>query len=105
MKHILLVCFVALLAGCAATFDTVQQVDESAYLQLQGNFSNTQLTVDNATPVNLSTVETFEFEGKTVAKFPISTGSHTIKITRGEDVLVMRKIYVTNGNAFEVTVP
>ncbi|TLU64713.1 hypothetical protein FE810_10990 [Thalassotalea litorea] len=107
MKKILNVCFVFLLSACAAEYNSNQQVDETAYLQLQGNFINTELVLDDAEPINLNknTVDTYKFEGKTIAKFPISTGSHKIKITRGEEVLVLRSIYVSAGNSFEVTVP
>ncbi|TKB45573.1 hypothetical protein [Thalassotalea mangrovi] len=107
LKKILSICLVLVLSACAGEYNTAQQVDESAYLQLQGNFLNTQLTLNDATPINITTdtINTYKFEGKTIAKLPITTGSHKIKITRGGEVLVMRSIYVSAGNSFEVTVP
>jgi hypothetical protein len=82
-------------------------VNESAFLQLEGDFLNTQLILDDGETVELTedSTATFLLKGKKVARFPISTGKHALKIIRSGDVVVNRVIYITNSNTFEVFVP
>ena len=96
-----------LVLGCSTNYSTTNQVDDLAYIQLQGNFLDTSLVIDDGAPIliNEDTTETFTLEGKVVAKYPISTGKHTVKITRAGQVVVNRVIFVSNSNTFEVTVP
>jgi len=95
------------MAGCSTHFETTNQVNDSAFLQLEGNFLDTQLTLDGGTPITLNadSIETFSLRGKKVTRFPVSTGKHTIKVTRSGTVVVNRVIYVSNSNTFEVVVP
>jgi ferric-dicitrate binding protein FerR (iron transport regulator) len=97
MKYMICLVFSLLLSACSTSFSEIKQVDDKAYLQLSGNLQGTTLVLDNTTTVQL--------DGETVAKFDLSVGSHQVEISRGQQVLVKRKIYVTNGNVFEVRVP
>ncbi len=96
-----------LIVGCSSHFESTNQVNDSAFLQLEGNFLNTQLILDKGTPIDISkiSIETFTLNGKEVTRFPISTGKHTITISRAGTVIVNRVIYVSNSNTFEVVVP
>ncbi|RVT43055.1 hypothetical protein EMM73_17795 [Rheinheimera sediminis] len=105
MKYLICLVFSLLLSACSTGFTEVKQVDDKAYLQLSGNIQGTILVLDNTTTVHLDSADTFSLDGETVAKFDLSVGSHQIEISRGQQVLVKRKIYVTNGNVFEVRVP
>lgn len=99
--------FVLLLSACSTQFQTVTQVDDKAFLQLSGNFADTVLQLDNQPPISLAdgSVETFDLNGATVAKFELSTGSHQVQVTRNGQVLVKRTLYVSQGNTVEVRVP
>ena len=108
MLRIIFAFFIAIsIAGCSSQFESVTQVNDSATLQLEGNFLNTQLSLDGGTPIELTenTIETFSLQGKTVTRFPISTGKHTLTISRAGKIIVNRLIYVSNSNSFEVVVP
>lgn len=99
--------FSAFLMSCTSSFSTVNQVEDRAFLQLEGHFNGTQLIIDETAPINISeeSVKSFELNGRLVVRFPLTKGTHSIKVLRGESVVVNRKIYVTNANTFEVIVP
>ncbi len=106
-QKIILIVFCGLyLSGCSSSYESTTQIEEGAYIQLSGNFLNGTLIIDDL-QVNLSeeNTKTFKIQGKVVAKFPISTGKHTIKIIKDNQVVVNRMIYVSNKNVFEVVVP
>lgn len=95
------------IAGCSTHFESTNQVNDSAFLQLEGDFLNTQLIIDDATPIDLTegAIKTFSLNGKEVARFPIATGKHTLQIIRSGTLVVNRVIYISNSNTFEVVVP
>ena len=107
LKIIFTFVFSMLIIGCSTHFESTNQVNDSAFLQLEGNFLNTQLTLDKGIPIQLTegSIKTFTLDGKEVTRFPISTGKHTIKVIRAGTVIVNRVIYVSNLNTFEVVVP
>ena len=106
-RKILVVFMAIILAGCSSSYNSVTQVNDTAFLQLSGNFFDTQLSIDNESPITLSegSIETFKIDDKVVVKFPISTGKHNLKVVRRGEIIVNRIIYVTNSNIFEVKVP
>jgi len=100
--------FVLLLAGCGtSSFTSVNQIENRAYLQLEGNFLGTELIIDDKAPIAITkeSVKSFEYDGREVVRFPLTTGSHKIKVMRQNTALVNRTIYVSNSNTFEVIVP
>jgi hypothetical protein len=107
MKNILLITIVFMLSACSSGFSTSTQVDDKAYLQLAGNFANTVLIINDQQPIRLDSndVSTFKLNGEMVAKFDLPTGSHTVEVLRANTTVVKRKIYVSNGNTFEVRIP
>lgn len=106
VKYISVLLFGLLLSGCSSQFTSDTLVNDVAYVQLSGNFIGGQMLVDNDQLIHLekSNIETFNYKGNLVAKFPIDVGSHEIQITKGNQVLAHRKIYVTNGQTFEIAV-
>ncbi|HVK99284.1 MAG TPA: hypothetical protein VM553_05695 [Dongiaceae bacterium] len=104
MKNILLACLALLLAACG-NFQTVNQTEETTYLQLLGNKENAVLTLDTNTTVDLNTMESFDLNGKNATRIVVPAGQHRITITRSGTVLVDRNVYIGEGNAFEITLP
>lgn len=103
MKKLLLVLgMVITLVSCGSYQQTVQ-VDDKSYLLILGDSSGSILTIDNGKPINLG-VDTISFDlnGKTAIKIQIKIGTHILKIVKNGEVKVHRKIYVSNGNSFEV---
>jgi hypothetical protein len=107
MKILSILFFVLIATGCQTNYQTVTQADDSiAYVQLAGDFWGTELILDENPPIQVSPekFDSFKLDGKEVIKFELSTGSHRVKILRAGKVLVDRKIYVSDGNTFEVIV-
>ena len=95
------------LMGCSTSYQSTTQVNDAAFLQLAGNYLNTQLVLDDnpALALTETSVMSYSLNGQQVARFPIATGKHTLKISRSGVELVNRVIYVSNANTFEVVVP
>ncbi|WP_115717786.1 hypothetical protein [Gallaecimonas mangrovi] len=107
MKKILMVAIAMVLSACSTHFSTTTQVDDKAYLLLTGNINGATLIIDEQPDINLdsSNIRRYTEGDETVVKFAVNVGNHLVEITKAGKVLVKRKIYVTNGNSFEVRVP
>lgn len=107
IKQALAIFAALILTACSSGYQAVTQVSDKAYLQLEGQYLNTQLVVDNLPAITIRSdeIKTFNLNGKQVVRFPIATGSHAIKIIKAGKTLVNRKIYVSNNNVFEVVIP
>jgi hypothetical protein len=92
-------------AGCSTNYSSQSQVDEHAYLQLQGNFQKSIILLDEVSFSADETTKTFKHNDVLVAKFPIEVGAHDLVIKKNGMTVVNRKIFVTNGQTVEVTVP
>lgn len=103
-KLILLACVAFLLAACGS-FKTVSQTEETTYLQLLGNKEGVVLVLDQSTTVNLDTLQSFELNGKEATRITVPAGQHRVTLTRNGALLVDRNIYVSEGNAFDITLP
>ncbi|WP_133408044.1 hypothetical protein [Parashewanella tropica] len=107
MRKLFLLIFLAFsLVGCGSSYKASTQVAEGAFLQLSGDFWNTTLKIDGQTSMEISedSVESFDIGDKEVVRFDLTPGTHLVEILRGGKVVVKRKIYVSNGNVFEVNV-
>lgn len=107
MKKLALFFTALIMTGCSSSFESVKQVDAKAFVLVSGNFDGTYLQIDNSSPIDLndSSVERYKENGVSVIKFQVSKGTHTVEIKRSDVVIVKRKIYVTDGNTFEIQVP
>jgi len=104
LKQIITLIAFLMLAACSSTTYTTQESDE-AFVQLQGNFNNTVLAIDDV-QVNIDEdTETFELNGVKVAKFPITLGAHQVVVYRSGKVVFNKKIFVAHGQTVEVIVP
>lgn len=104
MIRILIVCVALTLSACSTHYSETRQVDDQGFLQLSGEFIGKTLYIDGIA-VPLDKAKTFSIDGAKVAKFAIDPGTHIIEVHDNGDVKVKRKIYITNGNVFEVIVP
>lgn len=106
LKGIFFVLFSFLMLGCTSSYESVTQVDDTkAFILLTGNFENASLQINTNSPITLAdSIETFMLDGKKVAKFEVTAGTNTVKVFKNGALVVNRKLYVTNGNSFEVNV-
>jgi hypothetical protein len=106
LKGTIFVLFSFLMLGCTSSYESVTQVDDTkAFVLLTGNFENASLQINTNSPITLAdNIETFMLDGKKVAKFEVAAGTNTVKVFKNGTLVVYRKLYVTNGNSFEVNV-
>jgi outer membrane lipopolysaccharide assembly protein LptE/RlpB len=105
MKKFISILFVTLLSACSSNFQSATQVDDIAYLQISGDFTDAELIINGNQAVSLNDADTFKLNGQKVAKFNLTLGNNVIEIKRNQKTLVKRKLYVTQGNTVEVRVP
>lgn len=103
MKKLLLV-FVSLVLAACGSFKTVTQTEEGSFLQLVGSTKNAVLQL-NDVRMDLNDTRSFDLNGKEVTKIAVPAGQHRVTITRAGSLLVDRKIFIGEGNAFEITLP
>lgn len=103
MKKLLLACISLLLVACGS-FKTVTQTEEGSFLQLVGSTDNAVLQLDDIR-MDLNETESFDLNGRKVTKIAVPAGQHRVTITRGGALLVDRNIFISEGNAFEITLP
>lgn len=97
--------FVIPLSGCTTNYSSTTQIEDSGYILLKGNFINTTLYVDETAIYIDATTAQYELNGKMVSKFPIKIGSHSIKVERDNDMLISKKIFLSNSETVEIIVP
>lgn len=107
MKLFTALIFSLFLAGCSTSYTSTTQLEESAYIQLSGDFWGTKLTIDNelSTQITKDSTTAFTLNGVEVVKFPIDSGTHRVTISRVDQPLIDRKIYVSDNNIFEIAIP
>jgi hypothetical protein len=105
-KGLIFVVFSFLMLACTSSYESVTQVDDSkAFILLTGDFKEASLQINKNSPIALSSnIETYKLDGQTVAKFEVNSGTNTVKVFKNGQLVVNRKIYVTNGNSIEVNV-
>ena len=92
------------MTACSTQYTEIKQIDDKAYIQLTGEIGSGVLHIDDV-KTDLSGADTYSLDGAIVARFEVKTGTHLIRIAKKGVDVVKRKIYVTNGNVFEVIVP
>jgi uncharacterized protein YcfL len=101
-KLLLIVLALFMVAGCGTYRETVQ-VDDKAYLLLIGEPGGNIVTIDDGKSIDLGQeTRSFYLNGKTATKIEVSIGTHTVKVTKGGEITVNRKFYVSTGTSFEV---
>lgn len=93
------------LSGCTTSYTSTTQVEDSGFILLKGNYNNTILYIDDAATSIDATVVQYELNGNMVSKFPISVGTHTIRVIKNDTTLINKKILLSNAQTVEIVVP
>jgi len=83
------------ITGCGYK-EGVVTPDQKAYLYFSGNVTDVKVAVDNS--------EGFQVEEGRNHQYKINTGKHTVKIYRGNEMIVNRDIFVSDGVGKEIEV-
>jgi len=94
-----------LMTAACGTYQATTQLEEGTYLQLIGDTNKEQLIIDNGEPIVLGEhTKSYDLNGRTATKIKVQPGTHTIKLMRQGQVVIHRKIFITDGNSFEVKI-
>ena len=105
MKRLSISLAFVLLVGCGS-YQTVTQSDGLAYIQFVGGTQDETLLIDGQTSGTLGVdLESFDLNGVIVTKIQLPPGTHEVELSRSGETIVHRKIYVSEGNIFEVIIP
>ena len=106
LKGLIVVLFSLLMFACTSSYESLTQADDTkAFVLLTGNFEGASMQINTNTPITLGdNIETYQLDGKKVAKFEVTSGTNIIKIYKDGTLVVNRKLYITNGNSMEVDV-
>lgn len=103
MKKIFILIFTLIISGCSSNYETVNQVSDISYIQLEGNFLGKEMVLDKY-KISLKKVKTFTENNSEVARFPIDNGKHQIIIKSGDKILVNEKFLTSTGEVYKVYV-
>lgn len=98
MKYsVILVVFIAILAmnGCGYK-EGVVTAEQKSYLYFTGNVKNVKVSIDNG--------EGFEVEEGINHQYKITSGKHTVVLYKGDEIVVKREIFVSDGVGKEIGV-
>lgn len=104
MKKLFIIIAALVLTAChSVSYNT--QLEDAAYIQFGGNYLNSDVQIGEVSFRIDKETETFELNGKTVAKFPVALGKHLVVVSKNNAVVVKKYIFVANGQTVEVNVP
>lgn len=94
-KWVVMALLLAFVAGCGGYHaETVQKASVST-LQFVGNVKEARVVVDDGEPFSVASIQHYE----------IAPGKHSVKIYRGDRLLVNRVVFLGNNQSTEVRVP
>ena len=104
MKNVLIGIFVMWLAACQSS-TYITQSAENSYIQFTGGYLQTVVQVGDLTFNITPQTESFDLNGQQVVKFEIPKGKHQLVVSKGNQVVVKKYIFVTEGQTVEVKIP
>jgi hypothetical protein len=87
--------FLLLASGCGYK-EGVQTASQKSYLYFSGNVSDIKVSVDDAVEFSVLAGEKHQYA--------ITPGKHVIKIYKGDHLLVIREVFISDGVAKEIEV-
>jgi hypothetical protein len=104
IKPTIAIIFLCLLSACG-TYQASTQTDNSSYIQLSGDTSKVEIIIDGNNIGKLDNFQKFNLEGGEVTRFELEPGVHVVEALRSGKTILKRKIFITEGNVFEVRLP
>jgi hypothetical protein len=104
MKVFFAILITLTLSACGSYQQTIQ-VDDQSYIQLSGDPEGVEIILNGKSLGKVENFNSYDLDGTKTTRFEITPGTHIIELTRTGETLIKRKIYVTEGNAFEVKLP
>tara|TARA_Y100001970_G_C14217497_1_gene850579 strand:+ start:1191 stop:1511 length:321 start_codon:yes stop_codon:yes gene_type:complete len=94
------------LFSCSSSNTGAIQKAEFSYIKFLGDFKNVSVVIDDGEAINLSYYQNnmFIIEEKNTL-FKTTKGKHSVKVYRGEALIVNRIIFIEDQATFEVLIP
>jgi len=99
-KTILTIFLLSSLFACGYNEGIVQKTEKS-YLKFVGNWHYAYAQIDNLAPFNLDDY----YNSSQDKLYEVSTGKHTIKVTKSGVLVVNRILFLDNQTTTEVSIP
>lgn len=104
MKTWILAILTLLISACTSVSYTTQN-DENSYLQLEGNFQNTNIQLGDENYFVGETTESFELNGQPVVKIEVASGKHELVVSKDDKIVIQKYIFLSEGQTFAVSIP
>lgn len=104
MKIIYLFISILLLAGCHSTSYN-QQVEDSSYIQFQGNYIGSEITLGENQFNLTSKTKSYDFNGQEVVKYQAPTGKSLLVIKKNNSTVIQKYIFLSEGQTLEINIP
>jgi len=95
MLRIPLMLLLLLLSACGGYQATTVQKDEVSYVKFVGDWKGVEVHIDNLEPIQLADQN----------KYGLAPGKHSIKVFRGERLLLNRVLFISDQEVREVRIP
>lgn len=96
-RGILILLILLLPLGCGGYREGIVQKDEISYVKFVGNWKGTSVFIDDLDPVKL--------KRGSALKYGVSPGTHSVKVFRGEVLVLNRDIFLSDQDVREVRIP
>lgn len=93
------------LLGCSSEYKSTEQVEQYAYIQLKGNYQDSEIILNNGESLSANSLSTFKDGNEVVISIPVDAGTHDLKVKKNGQLKVHRKLFVSEGESREVLVP
>lgn len=104
MKAIYLFITLLFLTGCHSLSYT-QQTDEGSYIQFQGNYKGSTITIDEQVFTIDENAKSYDFNGVQVVKYQAPLGKSLLVVKKNNSTLIQKYIFLSEGQTLEVTIP
>lgn len=104
MKALITLILATLLSACGS-YQTSAQSEPASYIQFVGEAEQQTFSLNGKDQGKLSALKSFNENGRELTRIEVPAGTHTLEVMDAGKTLIKRKIYVSEGNAFEVQLP
>ena len=104
MKSLFLFLSILLVSGCNSLTYT-QQIEDSSYIQFQGNYNNAVINLGEQEFVIDETVTSYDLNGTQVVKFEAPKGKSLLIVSKNNSTVIKKYVFLNEGQTLEVTIP
>ncbi|WP_336366421.1 hypothetical protein [Marinobacter sp. C2H3] len=104
MKRTLAMVALLFLSACG-TYRASTEVAESAHLQFMGNPEGVVFVLDDNLQRIVSEGASYDLNGIQATRYTAQPGTHVLRVEKNGQLLILKKIYLSSGDVYEVNLP